>query len=225
MNLNSYIKSLPTKRKLSEVKVKIITRLWGNESDDFPKPWVSSEELLKLTDQKYFDRRTRELRDQLGCDVESSYIEKFNGHAWRLKSSNLAPPQDRDYLTQSQKDKLFKDNNFTCVTCGLKISAGIRGLQADHKVPLSRGGSNELTNWQPMCNNCNVGKRRACEGCSLECKTCSWAYPEKFGVKTMVSISEKTLRRVDSYSNKTGTTRDKVMEEASEYYLDEKEKN
>ena len=225
MNLKSYIKSLPTKRKLSDVKVKILTRLWGNESDNFPKPWVSSEELLKLTDQKYFDRRTRELRDQLGCDVESSYIEKFNGHAWRLKSSNLSPPQDRDYLTQSQKEKLFKDNNFTCVTCGLKISAGIRGLQADHKVPLSRGGSNELTNWQPMCNNCNVGKRRACEGCSLECKLCSWAYPEKFGVKTMVSISEKTLRRVDAYSDKTGITRDKVMEEASEYYLDEKEKN
>jgi len=225
MNLNSYIKSLPTKRKLSEVKVKIITRLWGDESDEFSKPWVSSEELLKLTDQKYFDRRTRELRDQLGCDVESSYVEKFNGHAWRLKSSNLAPPQDRDYLTQNQKDKLFKDNDFTCVTCGLKISAGIRGLQADHKVPLSRGGSNDLFNWQPMCNNCNVGKRRACEGCSLECKTCSWAYPETFGVKAIISISEKTLRRVDAYSNKTGTTRDKVMEEASEYYLDEKEKN
>jgi hypothetical protein len=225
MNLNSYIKSLPTKKKLSEVKVKIIARLWGNESDNLPKPWVSSEELLKLTDQKYFDRRIRELRDQLGCDVESSYIDKFNGHGWRLTSTNLAPPQDRDYLSQSQKDKLFKENDFTCVTCGLKISAGIRGLQADHKVPLSRGGSNDLTNWQPMCNNCNVGKRRACEGCSLECKTCSWAYPEKFGVKTMVSLSEKTLRRVDSYSIKIGTTRDKVIEEASEYYLDEKEKN
>jgi len=225
MNLESYIKSLPTKRKLSDVKIKIITRLWGMESDEFPKPWVSSEELLKLTRQKYFDRRTRELRDQLGCAVESSYIEKFNGHAWRIKSSNLAPPQDRDYLTQNQKDKLFENNDFTCVTCGLKVSAGIRGLQADHKVPLSRGGSNNITNWQPMCNNCNVGKRRACVECSLECRTCSWAYPETFGIKTIVAISEKALRRVDTYSNKMGITRDKIIEEASEYYLDEKEKN
>lgn len=225
MNLNSYIKSLPTKRKLSEVKIKILTRLWCDESDKFPKPWVSSEELLELTEQKYFDRRTRELRDQLGCDVESSYIEDFNGHAWRLVSSKLSPPQDRDYLSQSQKNKLFKDNNFTCVTCGLKISAGIRGLQADHKVPLSRGGSNDLTNWQPMCNNCNVGKRRACEGCTLKCETCSWAYPEKFGVQTMVSISEKTLRRIDAFSIKTNSSRDKVVEDASEYYLDDKEKD
>jgi 5-methylcytosine-specific restriction endonuclease McrA len=224
MNLNSYIKSLPTKRKISEVKVKILTRLWGEESDAFPKPWVSSEELLGLTEQKYFDRRTRELRDQLGCDVVSSYIEKFSGHAWRINSSELSPPQDRDYLTQSQKNKLFEGNNFTCVTCGLKISAGIRGLQADHKVPLSRGGSNDLTNWQPMCNNCNVGKRRACEGCTLNCETCSWAYPEKFGIKTMISISEKTLRRVDAYSKKTSSTRDKIMEDATENYINDQEK-
>ncbi|WP_071932265.1 HNH endonuclease [Picosynechococcus sp. PCC 7003] len=225
MQLDSYLQSLPTKRKLSDVKSKILTRLWGDTSDAFPKPWVSSDELLELTGQKYFDRRTRELRDELGCDIESSYIEQFNGHGWRLKSSSLSPPQDRGYLTQRQKNKLFEDHNYTCVTCGIQISAGIKGLQADHKVPLSRGGSNELTNWQPMCNNCNVGKRRACEGCELECETCSWAYPEKFGVITVVSISEKTLRRIDEYSIRNKTTRDKVMEDASNYYLDDKNKD
>ena len=71
-----------------------------------------------------------------------------------------------------------------------------------------------------MCNNCNVGKRRTCEGCALDCETCSWAYPETYGVRTMVSISEKTLRRVDAYSLKTSIPRDKVMGEASGYYLD-----
>lgn len=225
MKIEEYIKKLPTKRKLSEVKIKILTRLWGSDSDKFPKSWVSSAELLGLTDQKYFDRRTRELRDQLGCDIESSYIREFSGHGWRLNSDKLTAPQDREYLTQNQKNKLFQESDFTCVTCGLKISAGIRGLQADHKVPLSRGGSNELANWQSMCNNCNVGKRRACEGCTLKCEACSWAYPEKFGIKTMVSISDKTLRRVDTYSSKTSSTRDKVMEDASKYYLDKKEKD
>ncbi|MCM8921836.1 MAG: HNH endonuclease [Candidatus Thiodiazotropha sp.] len=220
MKLMEYLKLLPTKRKLSGVKLKIITRLWGNDNDQFPKPWVSSAELLDLTSQKYFDRRTRELRDQLGCDIESAYIEKFSGHGWRINSDTLSPPQDRDYLTQNQKDKLFQGYNFTCVTCGIQIEAGIRGLQADHKIPLSRGGSNDLINWQPMCNNCNVGKRRACEGCSLDCQACSWAFPEEFGVKTMLSINEKTLRRVDIYSKKINKSRDKVVEEATEYYLD-----
>jgi hypothetical protein len=224
VKFEEYIKSLPTKRKLSKVKLKVLKRLWGTETDVFPKPWVSSAELLKLTGQKYFDRRTRELRDQIGCDLESTYQESFSGHAWRINSPKLAEPQDRDYLTQSQKVKLFEANDYHCATCGIKISAGIRGLQADHKVPLSRGGSNDLKNWQPLCNNCNVGKRRACEGCNLDCNACSWAFPEIVGIKTMVAISEKTLRRVDSFSASSGTTRDKVMEDAAEYYLDEKEK-
>lgn len=225
MDVEGYFEKLPTKRKLSVVKIKILTRLWGKDTDPFPKPWVSSAELLELTNQKYFDRRTRELRDQLGCDLESKYIASLSGHAWRINSEGLAPPQDRDYLTQGQKNKLFKDHDSTCVTCGLKVDAGIRGLQADHKVPLSRGGSNDLSNWQPMCNNCNVGKRRTCEGCLLDCKTCSWAYPEIFGVQTMVSIGEQTLRRIDAYSAKTSTTLDKVMEDAAEYYLEAKEEN
>ncbi len=224
MNLKNYFSALPTKRKLSEVKHKILIKLWGSNKDPFPKPWISSEELLELTGQKYFDRRTRELRDQLGCDIESSYREEFSGHAWRLNSEILASPQDREYLSQSQKKKLFEGSEYCCATCGLQIDTGIRGLQADHKVPLSRGGGNELNNWQPMCNNCNVGKRRACEGCDLECKTCSWAFPESFGVITMLAISEKTLRRVDNYSSEVGLARDKVMEDAAEYYLDEKEK-
>jgi 5-methylcytosine-specific restriction endonuclease McrA len=183
MKFEEYIEKLPSKRKLSEVKFKILKRLWGTDDNKFPKPWVSSAELLELTGQKYFDRRTRELRDQMGCDLEAAYQEKFSGHAWRISSSKLAVPQDRDYLTQSQKIKLFEESGYCCVTCGLKVDAGIRGLQADHKVPISRGGSNSLDNWQPMCNNCNVGKRRACEGCSLECDTCSWAFPELVGVK------------------------------------------
>ena len=222
MKIEEYLKLLPPKRKLSAVKLKILNRLWCSESDGFPKPWVSSAELLDLTGQKYFDRRTREIRDQLGCDLESSYQEEFSGHAWRINSLNLATPQDRDYLTQSQKKNLFETSNYHCATCGLQIGAGVRGLQADHKVPVSRGGSNDLGNWQPMCNNCNVGKRRACEGCEIDCNTCSWAFPEIVGVPVIISINERTLRRVDDYSQASGDTRNKIMEDAAEYYLDNK---
>lgn len=225
MRVDDYLSQLPNEKKLSEVKEKILRRLWGKESDPFPKPWVSSKELLALTDQKYFDRRARELRDQLGCDLESMYIEALADHAWRINSPNLNAVQDRNYLTQSQKTRLFEAYSFVCSTCGKQVPPGVRGLQADHKVPLSRGGGNEITNWQPMCNNCNVGKRRACEGCTLDCNTCSWAFPEKCGIPIMLSIGEQTLRRVDAYISKTGESRDKVMEDAANYYLDEKEGN
>lgn len=81
MSLEEYLGNLPTKKRLSEVKQKIIKRLWGDENISFPKPWVSSKELLELTGQKYFDRRTRELRDELGCDIESQYSKEHAGHS------------------------------------------------------------------------------------------------------------------------------------------------
>ena len=152
MKFEDYYQKLPIKKNISNVKQIILKRLWGNDSDLFPKPWVSSEELLSLTKQKYFDRRTRELRDSLGCALESAYREEFKGHAWRFKSAQLTPPQDREYLSKPQKDRLFSNSGYTCATCGIRVDAGIRGLQADHKIPLSRGGSNALENWQPMCN-------------------------------------------------------------------------
>ena len=221
MQITDYLKQLPAKKILSTVKHKILIKLWGKDSDSFPKPWVSSADLLQLTGQKYFDRRTRELRDQLGCDIETSYREEFTGHAWRINSPTIAPPQDREYLNNNQKKNLFDNYSFKCATCGTETTAGIRGLQADHKVPISRGGSNDLINWQPLCNNCNVGKRRACAGCELNCNDCSWAFPEKLGIRTMLTLSESILRRVDLYISKTGESLDKVMEQAAASYLDD----
>jgi 5-methylcytosine-specific restriction endonuclease McrA len=41
----------------------------------------------------------------------------------------------------------------TCLACG---SRG--GMTRDHIVPLSRGGSNNFTNLQPLCEPCNKEK-------------------------------------------------------------------
>jgi 5-methylcytosine-specific restriction endonuclease McrA len=213
MNFEIYLSNLIAKKKLSEVKLVILQRLWGGDDVLFPKPWVSSAELLALTGQKYFDRRSRELRDQLGCDILTEYRGEFAGHGWRLSSCNLADAQDREYLSLPQKNKLFSDAANTCSVCGKVAEAGVRGLQADHRVPLSRGGGNELNNWQPLCNHCNVGKRRACEGCALECKKCSWAYPETIGVSTLVSLSSSVLSNITAYSKTTGKTLSQILEE------------
>lgn len=218
MNFNEYIESLPS--SISDVKLAILERLWHDDTNNFPKPWVSSAELLELTGQKYFDRRARELRDQTGCDIETQHIASLGGHAWRINSPSLSAPQDREYLTQSQKSQMFSAANNTCSICGKIAEAGVRGLQADHKVPVSRGGTNAIENWQPICNFCNVGKRRACEGCTIECATCSWAYPETVGITTLVSISENVLSQITEYSKRNNQSTSHVLEEAAIYFIE-----
>ena len=210
---------MPIKRSLSAVKQKILERLWHEDNSDFPKQWVASKELLELTQQKYFDRRTRELREKLGCDLESEYRKELGDHAWRLKSANLTAPQDREYLTEKQKKLLFVDNDYKCAVCGCQMEAGIRGLQADHKMPVSRGGTNDLANWQPLCVTCNVGKRRACEGCELNCNLCSWAFPDRVGVRSMFMLDAKLVTDLNMCSKNKQISVDDLVSKALVEYL------
>lgn len=176
MEFTDYVSQIGS--RLSEVKLKILKILW-EAGTEFPKPWVKSSHLLRETGQKYFDRRTRELRDEQGCDIE---IQQVGGeHCYRLKSISLATVNPRGYLSASLKKKLFEEASYQCQACGKKVQPGVKGLQADHKIPLIRRGLQDYENWQAICHECNVVKRRACEGCNDDCNSCAWAFPEKFG--------------------------------------------
>jgi len=49
---------------------------------------------------------------------------------------------------------VFQRDDYTCRYCGV---SGVR-LECDHIVPLSRGGSNEMTNLATACQTCNRKK-------------------------------------------------------------------
>lgn len=195
MNFETYRKSID--EKLSAVKLKILQILW-DASAEFPRAWVKSSYLLSQTGQKYFDRRCRELIDQSGCDIETRYIE--GEHSYRLKSPSLNPVNPRKYLTETQKALLFKNASNTCQICGKIIAPGVKGLQADHKVPLIRRGSHETENWQAICNECNVMKRRACAGCNDDCYSCAWAFPEKFGGMARLRLPPELYQKLKNMS-------------------------
>ena len=212
MNFEEYCEVVSKSQKLSSVKIKILRALWGDEILLNSK-WMPSSQLLKITNQKYFDRRARELRDQNGCDIQSSIM---NGeHVWRLNSTALSSGNLRAYLTNAQKENLFKIANYRCAVCGSTMDPGIRGLQADHKKPLNRGGTNDLSNWQPLCNECNVAKRRACAGCNADCNTCSWCVPDTIGLSISFKVDPKNF---DIINNKL-KIEPNFIENAIAFYL------
>ncbi len=170
-----------TNEKLSDVKTIILKVLSSGE-------WVSSFKLLKITKQKYFDRRIRELRDELGYDIETG---NQNGEAhYRLKSDTRLPLKLRTYLGARERKELLRSNPASCAICGCKFSQSKKSV-FDHRVPLIRGGAGDILNYQLLCVDCNNQKRSQCRGCDLDCATCFLAYPEKFPPAIMLRILDK----------------------------------
>lgn len=56
------------------------------------------------------------------------------------------------FSVREWKDLLNKYGN-KCLKCG-----STKRLEADHVIPLSRGGSNSIENIQPLCRTCNSSK-------------------------------------------------------------------
>lgn len=177
-------------RKLSKVKLRLLEILHAKYLSQIDDGWVKSSEILKEVGQKYFDRRLRELRDELGCSIES------NASNWRLSSEELKQPNPREYLTDKERESLFERCGHRCQICGCLFPPEGAKLQADHKVPLSRQGGHEISNWQAVCVPCNVGKRRACEGCQADCESCPWAYPEK-GISEILILPADILDQLN----------------------------
>jgi 5-methylcytosine-specific restriction endonuclease McrA len=53
--------------------------------------------------------------------------------------------------------EIFQRDNFTCQYCGRTKKVGIK-LVIDHKVPVSKGGTDSPENLITACDECNLGK-------------------------------------------------------------------
>jgi 5-methylcytosine-specific restriction enzyme A len=62
----------------------------------------------------------------------------------------------RRQLTRAVQNSVFKRDGFTCRSC--RAEPLIENLHIDHIVPLSAGGSDDLSNLQVLCRDCNLSK-------------------------------------------------------------------
>jgi len=52
--------------------------------------------------------------------------------------------------------KVLERDSFTCQYCGRSAPGVV--LHVDHVVPVSKGGSNDMSNLVTACEDCNLGK-------------------------------------------------------------------
>lgn len=60
-------------------------------------------------------------------------------------------------IPRGMRHEVFKRDNYTCVECGATKEDGAI-LHIDHIIPVSKGGTDELTNLQTLCADCNLNK-------------------------------------------------------------------
>ncbi|MEE3491250.1 MAG: HNH endonuclease [Methanobrevibacter sp.] len=71
------------------------------------------------------------------------------------KQSN--PKRKRTHIPRGMRHEVFKRDNYTCVECGARKEDGVT-LHIDHIIPVSKGGTDELSNLQTLCKACNLNK-------------------------------------------------------------------
>jgi len=74
---------------------------------------------------------------------------------------NLVSENDdlkRELLKPTERMEILERDKFRCQLCGATAKNGSR-LEIDHKIPISKGGTSELSNLWTLCFTCNRGKR------------------------------------------------------------------
>ena len=178
---------------------RVVLELLWPEGHGIPGPVVSEAEIRQGIDRAkgtpYRDpfRRVRELQGEEGFLGIHKSGNKYQLVDLTVKEKKIP----RVHLGEKNWDAVLNNYNSRCAVCG--CSQNEDGFQQDHKVPRDRGGSDEIENWQPLCDACNILKSTACRACKEDCRQCCWAFPEKY---KPLKISGEMIARFRAHAEK-----------------------
>lgn len=105
-----------------------------------------------IVNRKYYQNNKTKTKERIALyrknNPQITSVTHSNRRARTIKAKGTFTIEEWELLK-----KLF---NYTCPKC-FKKEPEIQ-LTADHKIPLSKGGSNYIDNIQPLCKPCNCSK-------------------------------------------------------------------
>ncbi len=142
-------------RALTKARKKELNRIW----------YVANKEAKNASSREWLSRNSQRFRDykrQWEVDHPEIKIDRAN---WQKQNRDKCRSYTNKHralritnggtFTSDEWDKLCQQYHYRC------LGAGPHGgsLSVDHVVPLSRGGTNDIANIQPLCCACNSRKR------------------------------------------------------------------
>jgi len=144
---------LPLRRFPLSYQAREIYRLLHETRDSPLTMRQIRERLAAIGTQEQLDRRRRELNRYFE-------IEKLgSGAGTRYRLVGIKPRSPDGDLGISVRDRAYVLRHGRCAMCGRTPLEDRIRLQVDHKIPKEWGGTDVLENLQPLCEDCNRGKK------------------------------------------------------------------
>ena len=115
------------------------------------------EEVIITVDTNYSEGIEYKKMKNVAVQNNINYVNEGVGSVI-CKVLENSKKEERHYLNQLEKEKLILSFDSECANCN--INCDFKDFEIDHIVPLSSGGSNDITNLQPLCISCHKEKTK-----------------------------------------------------------------
>ncbi len=125
------------------------------EISEYKKKWAADNEEKVAAAKHAYYKREREVTIARSAEWAENNLEKVKQFkANNRRKRRAAKHASRGSFTAEEFRELCVQYGNKCLSCG---ALGV-ALEADHVVPLTRGGSDDIGNIQPLCGACNRRK-------------------------------------------------------------------
>jgi 5-methylcytosine-specific restriction endonuclease McrA len=125
------------------------------EISEYKKRWAAeNEESVSASKRKHYELNRDEIIARSKNWAESNPEKVRKAKTNNIRKRRAARHASRGNFTVEEFEELCESYGNRCLACGNTEAV----LEADHVVPLTRGGSDNISNIQPLCGSFNRTK-------------------------------------------------------------------